>query len=186
MDFLAVFFVALALAMDAFAVSLAVGLRLEHITVRHTFRICFHFGLFQFLMPILGWFIGRQFSVMISAWDHWLAFALLAGLGGKMVWQAFQKELTLSGDDPTRGWTLVGLSLATSLDALAVGLSLAFLAGSVWFAAVVIGFVAGVLSLVGIHSGGWLGRRFSQWGEFFGGSILIAIGCRILISHLLS
>ncbi|MGQ9504184.1 MAG: manganese efflux pump MntP [Thermogutta sp.] len=186
MDLLAVFFIAVALAMDAFAVSLAVGLRLERITARHSFRICFHFGLFQFLMPILGWFVGRQFASLISRWDHWVAFAILVLLGGKMVWQAFREELRFSSEDPTRGWVLVGLSLATSLDALAVGLSLAFLAGSVWFAAVVIGFVAGWLSLIGIYSGGWLGQRFSQWGEFLGGSILIAIGCRILVGHLLS
>ncbi|HQF12955.1 MAG TPA: manganese efflux pump, partial [Thermogutta sp.] len=81
-DLLAVLFIALALAMDAFAVSLAVGLRLEQITARHTFRIAFHFGLFQFLMPILGWAIGRQFSLLISTWDHWLAFGILVVLGG--------------------------------------------------------------------------------------------------------
>jgi len=183
-DLLAVLLVALALAMDAFAVSLAIGLRLEQITARHTFRVAFHFGLFQFLMPILGWAIGRQFSVVIQTWDHWLAFAILVGLGGKMVWQAFQEELKFTIEDPTRGWSLVGLSLATSIDALAVGLSLAVLAGSVWFAAVVIGLVAGTLSLIGIHSGGWLGQRFSLWGEVCGGGILIALGCRILVSHL--
>jgi len=183
-DLLAVLLVALALAMDAFAVSLAIGLRLGRITARHTFRVAFHFGLFQFLMPILGWSIGRQFSVVINAWDHWLAFAILVGLGGKMVWQAFKEELTFTAEDPTRGWSLVGLSLATSVDALAVGLSLAVLAGTVWSAAVIIGLVAGVLSLIGIHSGGWLGQRFSQWGEVCGGGILIALGCRILASHL--
>ncbi|HPZ82799.1 MAG TPA: manganese efflux pump MntP family protein [Thermogutta sp.] len=181
---MAVLFIALALAMDAFAVSLAVGLRLEQITARHTFRIAFHFGLFQFLMPILGWAIGRQFSLLISTWDHWLAFGILVVLGGKMIWQAFDEELTFTAEDPTRGWSLVGLSIATSVDALAVGVSLAVLAGSVWFPAVIIGLVAAFLSLIGIHSGNWLGRRFSQWGEICGGGILIVLACRILLSHL--
>ncbi|HOA52782.1 MAG TPA: manganese efflux pump MntP family protein [Thermogutta sp.] len=183
-DLLAVLFIALALAMDAFAVSLAVGLRLEQITARHTFRIAFHFGLFQFLMPILGWAIGRQFSLLISTWDHWLAFGILVVLGGKMIWQAFDEELTFTAEDPTRGWSLVGLSIATSVDALAVGVSLAVLAGSVWFPAVIIGLVAAFLSLIGIHSGNWLGRRFCQWGEICGGGILIVLACRILLSHL--
>ncbi len=121
MDLLSIFGVALALAMDALAVSVAVGLRLAHVTVRHTFRISFHFGFFQFLMPILGWLGGAQFASAIAGWDHWLVFALLGALGGKMIWQALTGKMDTWTNDPTRGWSLVSLSLATSLDALAIG-----------------------------------------------------------------
>lgn len=184
MDWIAVFGIALALAMDAFAVSIAVGLQLEHLTARHVFRMAFHFGLFQFLMSILGWWSGRQFAALVSQWDHWVAFGLLVAIGGKMIWQSFQKEVAPKAVDPTRGWSLVSLSLATSIDALAVGLSLAFLDQSIWLAAIVIGLVAGGLSWIGIVGGAYLSRNLTRYGEILGGVILVLLGSRILVTHL--
>ncbi|MGE4580099.1 MAG: manganese efflux pump MntP family protein [Desulfuromonadales bacterium] len=177
--------IALALAMDAFAVALGAGLTLERLTGRHLFRLGFHFGLFQALMPILGWLAGLTVQQWITAYDHWLAFALLAFVGGKMIREAFHAEEERDNRDPTRGMTLVMLSLATSIDALAVGLTLAMIGVSIWIPAAVIGIVAGALTVAGM----FLGRRIGTlWGprvEILGGLILIGIGARILLEHTL-
>jgi len=148
------------------------------------FRLSFHFGLFQALMPVIGWLAGRSVQEYIIDYDHWIAFVLLALIGGHMIYAALNPdhEKKASGD-PTRGLSLVVLSVATSIDALAVGLSLAMLEISVWRPALVIGLVAGIFTIVGLY----LGRRISDiWGsrvELLGGSILILIGVRIVIEH---
>ena len=183
MDFLTLCGIAVALAMDAFAVALATGLTLDSVTGRHLFRLGFHFGLFQALMPIVGWLAGRTVQHLIAAYDHWVAFALLAFVGGKMLWEAFHGEETPENHDPTRGMSLILLSVATSIDALAVGLSLAMLGVSIWTPALVIGLVAGGLTVCGML----LGRRVgSLWGQrvvIFGGVVLCLIGLKILIEH---
>ena len=171
--------------MDAFAVAIAAGLSIENVTPRHTFRLAFHFGLFQFFMPILGWLAGQQVAAYIGNWDHWVAFGLLSYVGGKMLWEARGEhgpEDTKT--DPTRGLTLVTLSVATSIDALAVGLSMAFLGVSVWIPSVVIGIVAATLTAVGIGFGARLGPRCGRWAEIAGGCVLILIGLRIVATHL--
>jgi len=176
--------IAIGLAMDAFAVSVAAGLTLGKVTHRHTFRLAFHFGLFQFLMPVLGWLAGREVAGPIRDYDHWLAFALLGYVGGKMLYDGWRGDCSESGSDPTRGLMLVTLSLATSIDALAVGLSMAFLNVSVWFPAMVIGAVAAGLTAIGISFGQRIGPRVGRWAEVSGGCVLIFIGFRVLIVHL--
>jgi putative Mn2+ efflux pump MntP len=174
----------LGLAMDAFAVSIATGLTVPRVTGRHAFRMAFHFGLFQFLMPVLGWLAGREVAEWIGGYDHWIAFALLTLVGGRMLWEARRAEEEEAQGDPTRGWMLVTLSVATSLDALAVGFSMALLGVVVWGPAVVIGIVTGTLSTLGILFGGRLGPRWGRWAKLLGGCVLIAIGIRIIVSHL--
>ena len=176
--------IAVGLAMDAFAVSIAAGLNLAPVSPRQVFRLAFHFGLFQFMMPVFGWLAGRQLVAYISTYDHWVAFGLLGLVGGKMLLDAARGKKSGYKVDPTRGFMLVTLSVATSIDALAVGLSMAFLRDSVWTAAVVIGLVAAALSAVGIGFGGRLGRRWGRWAEAAGGCLLLLIGARILVSHL--
>jgi manganese efflux pump family protein len=177
---------ACALAMDAFAVAIVTGLTLNPMTPRHVFRLAFHFGLFQALMPVLGWFAGRAVHQYIEAFDHWIALGLLAFVGGKMLWESFHDD---GGDgktasDPTAGWSLVVLSVATSIDALAVGLTLAMIGSPIVLPAIVIGIVAAAFTTVGMA----LGRRIgSTWGkrvEVLGGLILIGIGTKIVIEHL--
>jgi putative Mn2+ efflux pump MntP len=175
---------AVGLAMDAFAVSIAAGLSLAPVSLRQTFRLAFHFGLFQFMMPVLGWLAGQQLVAYISAYDHWVAFGLLALVGGKMLFDAAREKESSYRVDPTRGLMLVTLSVATSIDALAVGLSMALMRDPVWTAAVVIGLVAAALSAVGIGFGGRLGRRWGRRAEASGGCLLLAIGVKILVSHL--
>ncbi len=174
----------LGLATDALAVSVAVGLALESVTPRHVFRLGFHFGLFQFIMPVVGWLAGRQLAGYIGGFDHWVAFLLLAGVGGKMLWEARHENPAGSGRDPTRGLTLVALSLATSLDALAVGLSMAFLHVSMWWPAVVIGVITAVMTALGTTFSSRIGSRFGHWADAAGGSVLILIGLWMLIGHL--
>jgi putative Mn2+ efflux pump MntP len=176
--------ISVGLAMDAFAVSIVAGLRVAPVTRRHTFRLAFHFGLFQFMMPIFGWLAGNELVEYIGGYDHWIAFALLAFVGGKMLLEACGEKDSEIKVDPTRGWMLVTLSVATSLDAFAVGLSMAFLGISVWVPSVVIGLVAAALSAIGAIFGGYLGRGCGRWAEFAGGCVLLLIGLRILVTHL--
>jgi len=177
--------IAIGLAMDAFAVSIGVGLTLQQVSPRQTFRLSYHFGLFQALMPIIGWVAGRSLVEWIAPVDHWIAFGLLAAIGGKMIYEA----LTARGQesvrkDPTKGASLVILSIATSIDALAVGLSLALLGVGIWYPALVIGLVALVFTAVGLHLGKRFGALFGRRMEVLGGVVLIGIGLRILIEHL--
>ena len=186
MDFLTLFGIAIALAMDAFAVALSAGLTLPTLTRRHLFRFGFHFGLFQALMPLLGWAAGRGLRSTIESYDHWIAFALLTVIGARMCYGALKKdEESSSTSDPTRGWSLIMLSIATSIDALAVGLTLAMLGSPIFIPALVIGLVCAVLTLAGMHLGRKIGAAWGPGVEFVGGLILLGIGTKILIEHTL-
>ncbi len=187
MELLTLFGIAIALAMDAFAVALGTGLTLPKLTGRHLFRFGFHFGLFQALMPLIGWTAGRGLRTSIEAYDHWIAFALLAVIGVRMCYGALNRVDEESRQkDPTRGWSLIMLSIATSIDALAVGLTLAMLGSPIFIPALVIGLICAVLTIAGMY----LGRKISKsWGpkvEFLGGLILLGIGIKILIEHTLA
>lgn len=175
---------AVALAMDACAVSLGAGTSGRVLGPRPAFRLSFHFGLFQFLMPVLGWLTGTTVAELIAAADHWVAFALLAFVGGRMIHAAVGDEEPAHRTDPSKGLTLVMLSVATSIDAFAVGLSLALLGVVIWIPALVIGVVTGGLSLVALRLGARLGKSFGRRMEVVGGLILVAIGLRIVVVHL--
>lgn len=184
MDTLVIVGIAVGLAMDALAVAVATGITLGKVSGRQTFRLSFHFGLFQFMMPVIGWLAGLTVERYISGYDHWLAFGLLAFVGGKMIHEAFRPdEDGKEGFDPTRGISLVVLSVATSVDALAVGLSLGVLGVQIWYPAVVIGLIAAALTAAGMHLGAPLGNRFGRGMEVAGGAVLIGIGFKILFQH---
>lgn len=177
--------IAVALAIDAFAVSLASGASGRVRDLRGAIRLSFHFGLFQALMPILGWFAGTRIAPLITEVDHWVAFGLLALVGGRMIRSGWRPgEAEARRGDPSRGLTLVALSLATSIDALAVGLSLAMIGVSIWYPSAIIGAVTAALSIAGTQLGGRLGAMFGKGMEVVGGLVLILIGLRILLSHL--
>lgn len=184
MDPITVLFIAIGLAMDALAVSLGIGATQYANGRRPLFRLSFHFGLFQFLMPIVGWLGGLTVQHIIAAVDHWIAFALLVFVGGRMIRSGFDADGESHATDPSRGATLVMLSIAVSIDALAVGLSLAMLRISILYPAVIIGVITGALSLAGLRMGGRLGSVFGKRVEIIGGVILLGIGLRVLISHL--
>jgi manganese efflux pump family protein len=175
---------AVGLSMDAVAVSLAASASNRARGTRATFRLSFHFGLFQFLMPVVGWFLGVSVAPYIESVDHWVAFGLLAFVGGRMIWTALSGVEEDLGRDPSRGMTLVLLSVATSIDALAIGLTLAMLGGGIWFASVVIGLVTATLSFLAVLLGTRVGRAAGTRMEIVGGLALIAIGVKILVEHL--
>jgi putative Mn2+ efflux pump MntP len=178
--------IAIALAMDAFAVAIAAGVTLKHVSFRQNFRLAWHFGLFQALMPILGWSAGITVMDLIEAYDHWIAFGLLAFVAQGMLRGAFRKEKEEQDKkDPTRGMTMVLLSVATSIDALAVGFSLAVINVSIWMPALIIGIVAGAFTTAGLHLGKAIGTtpRLSRYAEALGGIVLLLIGLNILREH---
>ncbi len=185
MPFYEVFLIALSMAMDAFAICLVAGSLRQARGARPVFRLTFHFGLFQFLMPVIGWLAGVTVESLIRGYDHWIAFGLLAFVGLHMVEAAMRRE-ERQPPDPSRGWTLVLLSVAVSIDALAVGLSLGVLGISVWYPALIIGVVTSALSLLGLRLGDEFGGRLGKPVEIIGGVVLMGIGLRILVSHLMS
>jgi len=177
--------VAVGLAMDAAAVSLGAAAANHARDGRATFRLAFHFGLFQFLMPVAGWTAGAAVASRIASVDHWVAFGLLAFVGGRMVLAGLRGDgQETFARDPSRGMTLVLLSIATSIDALAVGWTLAMLDVRIWYPAVVIGLVTGSLSVLAIRLGNRLGEAAGRRMEVAGGLILLLIGVRILFEHL--
>jgi len=187
MSFALLFIMAVALAMDSFAVSLAIALSLGAPSKQQTFRLALNFGLYQFFMPVLGWFAGRGVLEYIQGYVHWAAFALLAFIGGKMIYEStvIGREEGEGDSDPTRGISLIMLSLATSIDALGVGVSLSLLRVEIIYPAVVIAIVSFALTCVGMKIGPLAGRLFGKWVEVMGGLILLAIGFKILLEHIL-
>jgi len=171
--------------MDAFAVCLGAGTQESTSGPRPTFRLSFHFGLFQFLMPVVGWFAGATLVRYIASYDHWVAFGLLAFVGARMIRSGLDKNHETPKNDPSRGWTLILLSIAVSIDALAIGLSLALIGVTIWYPAVVIGIVTGLISWLGLRLGNALGTKFGKAMEIVGGLVLVVIGVRILLTHLI-
>ncbi len=182
MPFIEILAIAIALAMDAFAVAIASGVTLKTVTGRQTFRLAWHFGMFQALMPIIGWFGGFFVRDYFLRFGHWIAFGLLLYIGGHMLWEGLHHEDECSCQDPTCGSRLIMLSVATSIDALAVGLSLAMLGTSIWYPSAVIGVVALLFTAAGLHIGKVVGcnTKLGQYAEVLGGGVLMAIGAKIL------
>jgi putative Mn2+ efflux pump MntP len=186
MDIWTIILIALALAVDAFAVALASGVSLCQVSGRQTFRLAFHFGLFQAMMNIIGWAAGLTVRTLLENVDHWLAFGLLALVAAKMIKDAVVgREEAAEKIDPTKGYTLVVLSVATSIDSLAVGLSFSVLNVSIWLPAAIIGLVATVLTVLGLKLGCLLGSasRIGSRAEIIGGLVLLGIGFNILHQH---
>lgn len=176
--------IACGLAMDATAVCLGTGATGRARGRRAAFRLAFHFGLFQMLMPLLGWLLGRSLVGLFRHVDHWLAFALLAFVGGRMVIAGLRPHEDQPRGDPSRGWSLVALSVATSIDALAVGLGLAVLDIAIWLPCLLIGVITAGMSLGGLALGSVLHARWGSRMEMAGGVLLLLIGAQILVSHL--
>jgi putative Mn2+ efflux pump MntP len=193
--------IGLSLSMDAFAVSVCSGISIRELRAFHAVRASLFFGLFQFIMPVAGWFLGKTFISYIQAFDHWIAFGLLALIGGKMVWEAGQqaagrKGTADTGPDtekpvPSEGGAdirsmriLLTLAVATSIDALAVGFSFSILNRGIWGPATIIGGVTFAVCLTGVEFGRRVGLVFKQGAQMLGGFILIGIGIKILIEHL--
>jgi manganese efflux pump family protein len=178
--------ISVALAMDAFAVSIASGITLKTVSWRQTFRLSWHFGFFQALMPVLGWLAGSLVRSWVESFDHWVAFGLLAFIGGKMLFEAVHPEReSRPRKDPTKGLTLVMLSIAVSIDAFAVGLSIAMLRVPILWPAFVIGVVTTLFTALGLYLSRLISRypHLSMYAEIAGGLALLVIGVKILWEH---
>lgn len=184
MNLIAVIFIAVGLGVDAFSVAIGIGATNNKKSWAPVLRLAASFGLFQFFMPVAGWLAGLTVVEIIESFDHWIAFALLALVGGKMIWEGFEKEGDEEKDDQTRGWPLLMLSIATSIDALAVGFSFSILKNPILFPAVIIGIVCFLMTVTGMVFGKVLAKIFGKKVEIFGGLVLIAIGVKILADHL--
>ena len=186
LDFLSLLLIALSLSLDCFAVAVSASVAMPRVSYLLALRTAFAFGSAQFLMPVLGWLAGRTIVDIISGFDHWVAFVLLAAVGGRMLWESFHsREGRTQTADITRGILLLTLAVATSIDALAVGLSFAFLKINIVAASATIGVVAFIVSMLGFTLGRRVGGVLGRQAKIAGGAILIAIGLRILLSHLL-
>jgi putative Mn2+ efflux pump MntP len=200
---LSIILIGLSLSMDAFAVSVCSGISIPGLKVSHAVQASLFFGVFQFIMPVAGWFAGRTFISYIQTFDHWIAFGLLAFIGGKMILEALREGLHAKGDKTHTGGctdggekvnagnyadirnlkTLLSLALATSIDALAVGLSFSILNSGIWGPAALIGGITFVVCLAGFEFGRRIGFVFGRGAQILGGIILIGIGIKILIEH---
>ncbi|MCK5001275.1 MAG: manganese efflux pump [Anaerohalosphaera sp.] len=187
MNIITVVVIAVGLAMDAFAVSVAAGAAQKQLKVQHALRMAFFFGAFQSIMPLLGWLAGLSFKDAIEPFDHWVAFGLLVVIGGKMIYESFKLKDSQDGStvDPARISVVLILAVATSIDALAVGFTLSLVTEHVAVAVIVIGIITFALSYLGCWLGGKVGHLFENKIEAIGGVILIAIGIKILVQHLL-
>ena len=186
LDFLAVLVIAIGLSADCFAVALSGSISMRTLSLLQVFRASLTFGIFQALMPFLGWLAGRTVVDLVAGYDHWVAFVLLAVIGSRMIWESLRsKDGRAAGTDITKGIVLLTLAVATSIDALAVGLSLAFLEVNIVLASSTIGVVAFVATAIGFLLGRKAGRLIGRRAEAIGGVILIGIGLRILLAHIL-
>ena len=186
MSFIWILGIAIALAMDCFAITLGMACGSRGLTLKQAVRMAAYFGGFQFAMPVLGWLAGDRLLLVIKSFDHWVAFGLLALIGGRMIWESVEmsEEEKACRPDQTRGRRLLVLALATSIDALAVGLSLGVVRAGIVYPAVIIGITSFVLTVVGARLGPVVGRLVGKRAELVGGLILIGIGVKILLEHL--
>lgn len=184
MGWIEIFLIGAGLSMDAFAVSVGKGLSVGRTRLKHCLSVGLWFGGFQALMPLIGYFVCNRFAAAVSSIDHWIAFVLLAAIGANMI-----RESVKGGNDSVDASfsfkTMLVLAVATSIDALACGVSFAFLDIKIWQAVAIIGLTTFCLSIVGLKTGSFLGERFHKGAGIAGGIVLISIGIKILIEHLI-
>ena len=182
MGIVEILIIAVGVSMDAFAVSVCKGLSVQRVKPRYPLLVALWFGGFQALMPLLGYFLGVSFEDFVSNVDHWIAFILLGIIGGNMIKESFEKEsCDIEADFSVKA--MFPLAIATSIDALAIGVSMAFLRVNIWAAILLIGVTTGLFSFVGVYIGKFFGCRYKSKAEFVGGFILLAMGLKILLEH---
>ena len=180
MNLLTIFLIAIGLSLDAFAISIAAGAVMKYFNSADAFKMAFFFGAFQLVMPVAGWLSGLTLKNFITGVDHWIAFGLLLLIGCKMIYESFKIDKPGEGKPGVNTMALLGLALATSIDALAVGLSLSFLSVAIALPAIIIGTVTFLLSFSGVFVGHKFGRLFAGKVEIAGGIVIIGIGLKIL------
>jgi putative Mn2+ efflux pump MntP len=185
MDIVSLILIAIGLSFDTFAVSVSTGIKKTSLKFSHALKIALTFGIFHVVMPLIGWFLGVQIELYISNYDHWIAFGLLTILGVKMIYESFTKEEIITSINPLKPTLLIGMAIATSIDALVVGVSFAFMNINIYLSIAVIGFITFLMSMAGMLFGKKVGGILGKKMEIVGGLILIIIGLKTLLSHLL-
>ena len=183
MTVLEILLIAIGLAMDAFAESICKGLSMKKMSWKKALVVGTYFGVFQGLMPVIGYFLGSTFESLVAKIDHWIAFGLLVFIGANMLKEAFAND-SENCNDNVDFKTMVVLAIATSIDALAVGITFAFLQANVWFSTIIIGIVTFLISVIGVKIGSKFGNKYERKAETAGGLILIFMGIKILLEHL--
>ena len=183
MDIISIILIAIGLSMDSFAVSVSNGLTIRNLNIKRVLIISFSLAFFQAIMPLIGWFAGVGVEKQIKEYDHWIAFFLLSFIGIKMIYGGLKKN-EIEKNTELKTWTLIGQSFATSIDALAVGISFAFLDLPIIKPVLIIGFITFIASIIGLYAGKYFGRKLGKPVEIFGGIVLLGIGLKILIEHL--
>ena len=184
MGLLEIGLIAVGLSMDAFAVSITLGLSVKKPKIREIFIPGIYFGFFQALMPAMGFFAGVFFAERIQEFDHWIAFVLLGIVGGKMIKESYSKEEEESGENPFQFLKMLMLAIATSIDALAVGITFAFFKVNILRAIIITGLTTFFISMAGVKIGNIFGTKFKSKAEFIGGAVLILLGIKIVVEHL--
>jgi len=185
MGFIEIFLIGVGLSMDAFAVSIGKGLTVKKVSAKNALCVGLWFGGFQALMPLIGYFLGVSFSSLVENVDHWIAFGLLAFIGGNMIREALSsKDECDDMNDSFAVKTMFLMAIATSIDALAAGVTFAFIGANIWASIAIIGVTTFAFSVVGLCIGHLVGHRFHKGAEIFGGLVLIGIGVKILVEHL--
>ena len=183
MNILEITLIALGLTMDAFAVSITLGLSVQKPSFRHFLIPGLYFGFFQAIMPLIGYFAGIQFAQKIQNYDHWIAFVLLGLIGGKMIIDSFSKEKEKANDNPFKITTMLLLAVATSIDALAVGVTFAFFEINIYKAIIIIGLITFCMAIAGVKIGNIFGAKYKSKAELLGGVVLVVLGVKMLVEH---
>ena len=183
MGLLEIVLIAVGLSMDAFAVSITLGFSVKEPKIKELLIPGIYFGLFQAIMPLIGYFAGINFANKIQSVDHWIAFALLGLIGGKMIKESFSKEEKSIAENPFQFLPMLLLAIATSIDALAVGITFAFFEINIFRAIIIIGLTTFCISTAGVKAGGIFGAKYKSKAEFIGGAVLVLLGLKILIEH---
>lgn len=184
MGILAIFLVAIGLAMDAFSVAICKGLSMKKFETKKALIIGTYFGVFQGIMPIIGFLLGSSFSSIIERYDHWIAFSLLTLIGINMIRESFNKNEEYDTNDNVDFKSMIWLAIATSIDALTVGITFSFLNVNIWLASLIIAVITYILSIVGVMIGNEFGAKYQTKAQITGGAILILMGIKILVEHL--
>jgi putative Mn2+ efflux pump MntP len=184
MGLLEIIIIAVGLSMDAFAVSVTLGLSVQKPKIKEIIIPGIYFGFFQALMPLIGYFTGINFAAKIQSLDHWIAFVLLGFVGGKMIWESFSKEEKQINKNPFRFTKMFFLSIATSIDALAVGITFSFFEINIFRAIIITGLTTFCISIAGVKIGNIFGAKYKSKAEFVGGAVLVILGMKILVEHL--
>jgi len=185
MNLLILILIGVGLSVDSFAASITIGACSSRIKVNHILKVAVFMALFQGTMPLLGWFIGSSFKNIIASFDHWVAFILLLGIGGKLIYEGIKSsDEKSSGIAPTKTLIVMGMALATSIDALIIGISFGLIGVNIWLAMLVIGVSTFIFSTVGVAVGKKIGKKINKGIEIAGGAVLIILGLKILVEHI--